>query len=1070
MGPLPSTEAMAKELPSFPLLFLPIADPLQHRERGICHRQGTSHLPSPPIPLATLRRKGDCGHLSLLEPQAGGGRRGDGASGSVRQRGDDLRVRSHAEGQSKHRPLPAHPAAGLGAARPAAVDDSLRHSVTARLQTKTASSALPGQEPGTRRHPGAPSARGRPSLGPEPAQTSPPPPPPPPPPRPPGALRAAAPAGREPAPVLAIIITTTIPSTAAPLPRAEARMLPALLWLLLAARAGRAAPPPPAPAEPGAPPARPPAPGPPRGAVRRLDPTYAGGGRAGYVLYAGGQRFLLDLERDGPRCHYRGTVDGSPRSLAVFNLCGGLDGFFAVGRSRYTVRPARRAPRGEAAARIYGEGPARAPHVFRRESFSFETVPARTSCETRDPARPAGGDGRRRRRRRSVSRARQVELLLVADASMVRKYGKGLQHYLLTLASIASRLYAHASLENHVRLAVVKVVALGDKEKGLEVNRNAATTLKNFCKWQHQHNRLDDDHEEHYDAAILFTREDLCGHHSCDTLGMADVGTICSPERSCAVIEDDGLHAAFTVAHEIGHLLGLSHDDSKFCEENFGSMEDKRLMSSILTSIDASKPWSKCTSATITEFFDDGHGNCLLDQPRKQIMGPEELPGQTYDAIRQCKLAFGAEYTVCPGMDVCSRLWCAVVRQGQMVCLTKKLPAVEGTPCGKGRICLQGKCVDKTKKKYYSASSHGNWGSWGPWGQCSRTCGGGVQFAYRHCNNPAPRNNGRYCTGKRAIYRSCNVTPCPASAKSFRQEQCEARNGYQSDAKGVKTFVEWVPKYAGVLPGDVCKLTCRAKGTGYYVVFSQKVTDGTECRPYSNSVCVRGKCIRTGCDGIIGSKLQYDKCGVCGGDNSSCTKVMGTFTKKSKGYTDVVKIPEGATHIKVRQFKSKDQSRFTAYLALKKKNGEYLVNGKYMISTSETIIDINGTVMNYSGWSHKDDFLHAMGHSATKEILIVQILATDPTQPVDVRYSFFVPKKQGQLANSVPSSGGSGKVTAQAAQPRWVTGPWLSCSRTCDTGWHTRTVQCKDGHGKLAKGCLLSQRPSAFKQCLLKKC
>lgn len=62
-----------------------------------------------------------------------------------------------------------------------------------------------------------------------------------------------------------------------------------------------------------------------------------------------------------------------------------------------------------------------------------------------------------------------------------------------------------------------------------------------------------------------------------------------------------------------------------------------------------------------------------------------------------------------------------------------------------------------------------------------------------------------------------------STAKSFRQEQCEARNGYQSDAKGVKTFVEWVPKYAGVLPGDVCRLTCRAKGTGYYVVFSQKV-------------------------------------------------------------------------------------------------------------------------------------------------------------------------------------------------------------------------------------------------------
>uniref|UniRef100_H0VFP0 ADAM metallopeptidase with thrombospondin type 1 motif 5 n=1 Tax=Cavia porcellus TaxID=10141 RepID=H0VFP0_CAVPO len=842
-----------------------------------------------------------------------------------------------------------------------------------------------------------------------------------------------------------------------------------------------------------------------RGLLQSIDRLYSGGGKVGYLVYAGGRRFLLDLERDGsvgaaglfpaggglsaPRrhrshCFYRGTVDGSPRSLAVFDLCGGLRGFFAVKHARYTVKPLLRGPWAEAdTPRVYGDESARIPHVYTREAFSFEAL-----CETpasqpgpheRPPAHnspgrhstvdpqlpelsalsPAGDPGQQiwwRRRRRSISRARQVELLLVADGSMAKMYGRGLQHYLLTLASIANRLYSHASIENHIRLAVVKVVVLGDKDKSLEVSKNAATTLKNFCKWQHQHNQLGDDHEEHYDAAILFTREDLCGHHSCDTLGMAD----------CSVIEDDGPpRQLFTVAHEIGHLLGLSHDDSKFCEENFGLTEDKRLMSSILTSIDASKPWSKCTSATMTEFLDDGHGNCLLDVPRKQIPSPEELPGQTYDATQQCNLTFGPEYSVCPGMDVCARLWCAVVRQGQMVCLTKKLPAVEGAPL----ICLQGKCVDKTKKKYYSTSSHGNWGSWGPWGQCSRSCGGGVQFAYRHCNNPAPRNSGRYCTGKRAIYRSCSVTPCPPNGKSFRHEQCEAKNGYQSDAKGVKTFVEWVPKYAGVLPGDVCKLTCRAKGTGYYVVFSPKVTDGTECRPYSNSVCVRGKCVRTGCDGIIGSKLQYDKCGVCGGDNSSCTKVIGTFNKKSKGYTDVVRIPEGATHIKVRQFKAKDQTRFTAYLALKKKNGEYLINGKYMISTSETIIDINGTVMNYSGWSHRDDFLHGMGYAATKEILIVQILATDPTKALDVRYSFFVPKKSTPAVNSVTNHA-SNKVGLHTPQLQWVTGPWLACSRTCDTGWHTRTVQCQDGNRKLAKGCLLSQRPSAFKQCLLKKC
>lgn len=46
--------------------------------------------------------------------------------------------------------------------------------------------------------------------------------------------------------------------------------------------------------------------------------------------------------------------------------------------------------------------------------------------------------------------------------------------------------------------------------------------------------------------------QDLCGAATCDTLGMADVGTMCDPKRSCSVIEDDGLPTAFTAAHELG--------------------------------------------------------------------------------------------------------------------------------------------------------------------------------------------------------------------------------------------------------------------------------------------------------------------------------------------------------------------------------------------------------------------------------------------------------------------------------------------------------------------------------------
>lgn len=36
--------------------------------------------------------------------------------------------------------------------------------------------------------------------------------------------------------------------------------------------------------------------------------------------------------------------------------------------------------------------------------------------------------------------------------------------------------------------------------------------------------------------------------------GLAELGTVCNPNRSCAIIEDNGLSSAFTIAHEIGHV------------------------------------------------------------------------------------------------------------------------------------------------------------------------------------------------------------------------------------------------------------------------------------------------------------------------------------------------------------------------------------------------------------------------------------------------------------------------------------------------------------------------------------
>jgi hypothetical protein len=60
----------------------------------------------------------------------------------------------------------------------------------------------------------------------------------------------------------------------------------------------------------------------------------------------------------------------------------------------------------------------------------------------------------------------------------------------------------------------------------------------------------------HFFLHILFDREQICrvaNQKKCDTLGLAELGTMCKP-NSCAIVQDNGLSAAFTIAHELGHV------------------------------------------------------------------------------------------------------------------------------------------------------------------------------------------------------------------------------------------------------------------------------------------------------------------------------------------------------------------------------------------------------------------------------------------------------------------------------------------------------------------------------------
>uniref|UniRef100_A0A9L0R4A0 A disintegrin and metalloproteinase with thrombospondin motifs 1 n=1 Tax=Equus caballus TaxID=9796 RepID=A0A9L0R4A0_HORSE len=728
-----------------------------------------------------------------------------------------------------------------------------------------------------------------------------------------------------------------------------------------------------------------------------------------------------DPAGDLAHCFYSGTVNGDPSSAAALSLCEGVRGAFYLQGEEYFIQPAPAAATVRLTPAATGEEPPAQPpfHLLRRRRrggggakcgvMDDETQPSRgaepegqdagTQWAPRDRApqragRPTGTGSIRKKR--FVSSPRYVETMLVADQSMAEFHGSGLKHYLLTLFSVAARLYKHPSIRNSVSLVVVKILVIYEEQKGPEVTSNAALTLRNFCNWQKQHNPPSDRDAEHYDTAILFTRQDLCGAQTCDTLGMADVGTICDPSRSCSVIEDDGLQAAFTTAHELGE--------------------------------------------------------CLMDKPQSPIQLPSDLPGTLYDANRQCQFTFGEESKHCPdAASTCTTLWCTGTSGGLLVCQTKHFPWADGTSCGEGRWCVNGKCVNKTDRMHFDTPVHGSWGPWGPWGDCSRTCGGGVQYTMRECDNPVPKNGGKYCEGKRVRYRSCNIEDCPDNnGKTFREEQCEAHNEFSKASFGSGPAVEWTPKYAGVSPKDRCKLICQAKGIGYFFVLQPKVVDGTPCSPDSTSVCVQGQCVKAGCDRIIDSKKKFDKCGICGGNGSTCKKISGSVTSAKPGYHDIVTIPTGATNIEVKQRNQRGSRNNGSFLAIKAADGTYILNGDFTLSTLEQDITYKGSVLRYSGSSAALERIRSF--SPLKEPLTIQVLTVGNALRPKIKYTYFVKKKKESF-NAIPTFS------------EWVIEEWGECSKSCGQGWQRRLVECRDINGQPASECAKEVKPASTRPC-----
>ncbi|XP_046892259.1 A disintegrin and metalloproteinase with thrombospondin motifs 8-like [Hypomesus transpacificus] len=765
-------------------------------------------------------------------------------------------------------------------------------------------------------------------------------------------------------------------------------------------------------------------------------------------------------------CFFSGTVDNKQNSVVAVSLCHGIIGSFITEGNEYMIEPkvmgSGRLERSTGQIHVIKRRKSQKPPGGLFDRLNEENVLIQ-DVETSTLKAEEGGQSEPRQKR-FVSAPRFIETLVVADASMTHLYGDEIQLYILTLMSLAAQLYRHPSLRSPVTLVVVQVLLVEDSEVGPQLSSIAGVALRNFCSWQQLFNPPSQRHPQHYDTAVLFTREDICGQ-SCDTLGMADVGTMCDPKRSCSIIEDNGLQAAYTAAHELGHVLSMPHDDFPTCKRLFGDVGGGHMMAPLFVHLNQTFPWSPCSALYITEFFDNGHGDCLLDPPETVLPLPRERPGVAFNLDRQCQQAFGEEYLRCPNTsasEFCSQLWCW--QEGTTLCTTRNssLPWADGSTCGANRTCLDGECVSYLEATRPRVALDGGWAAWGPWQQCSRTCGGGVEFSYRECSDPVPQNGGQYCTGQRVQYQSCNTQPCQQNqGKSFREEQCEKYNrpvhfDFHGNAK------QWIPKYTGVSPRDRCKLVCRAQGSSEFRVFEAKVVDGTTCGPDTTAVCVRGQCVKAGCDLVISSSKKMDKCGVCGGTGLSCRKITGSHSRATYGYDDVVTIPAGATNIDIKQRSHRGVKHDGIYLAVQREDGGYVLNGNFSVSTVEQDVVVAGAVLKYSGSSTTLERIQSF--QTLRQPLTIQLLATGmDANPPKIKYTFFIPRDTPFIKPKDRKT--SLHMIQPFGMPEWVLGEWSECSKSCGSGWSRRNVECRDSAGFLSSQCDKDLKPSDIRAC-----
>ncbi|CAM4699869.1 disintegrin and metalloproteinase domain-containing protein 8 isoform X1 [Lepidochelys kempii] len=366
-------------------------------------------------------------------------------------------------------------------------------------------------------------------------------------------------------------------------------------------------------------------------------------------------------------CFYHGDVHGHSDSAASISTCRGLSGFFWADQTVYLIEPLGGDDKGEHA--VY-----QADHLrVKRGTCGDANV---TLEYDHEPKVAAAMKPHHWKSAPFQKGTRYVELVLVVDNAEYKKFKdmRMIQNRMKEIVNHVDKLYQTLN----IRVALIGLEVWSYKDR-ITVSPNPDTTLDNFLHWRESELLQ----KKKHDNAQLITGIDFQG----TTVGLAKKYAMCTRD-SGGVNQDHSLNpigAASTVAHEMGHNLGMSHDEDVGGCSCLAPKTDGGCVMAASVGMIYPKYFSSCSVSDLQKFLSDPRTSCLLNIPKAdELYGVPVCGNQFVERGEQCdcgtpkecrdpccnattcRLSDGAE---CAQGECCQ--WCKVKAAG-VLCRARK--------------------------------------------------------------------------------------------------------------------------------------------------------------------------------------------------------------------------------------------------------------------------------------------------------------------------------------------------------------------------------------------------------------